>query len=405
MRLALFLSHRDLPEPGRRISGTSVDPRDRKPPNSPPVIDAVSPLATKLATRRVINAIKGRDVFRDYLAGGVDIIGVSTYPYEGRTLRKLYRNLRKLRRSVERSPYAILVTRPSDFQKAVREGKLGVFFHNQGAPGFGEPLLRGGFWGSILDHLKFLPSPRPAEPNDLATFKKRGVMVTGLAYNQKNRLGAGFSQGNEEYGLTELGREYIRASVKNGIAIDLCHLNEKTALDAAKYITALGKPPLLTHVDCYELRPISRNLSGTDDVIRAIAKGNGVIGVSALAYSLGKPADNHIGQIIKHIDHIIKVGGVDHVGLGLDYWTAVAPYSPGWMQALRDWWEVRRGWFKKEDLHPCPNWMPLGMETPLGIHNLEDAIRRRYKPDVADKILGGNMQRVLNEWWQVKETT
>src|SRR5690606_3752330 len=154
---------------------------------------------------------------------------------------------------------------------------------NQGASGFDEPLVRGG-WGLILDKLerkRLWRSPKAGKPEVLADFRKQGLMISGIAYNKKNKLGSGCMQPNgEENGLTELGKAYIRAGKDAGVAIDLCHLNEKTTLDAAKYITdELGMPPLITHTDCFELRQISRN--ATDDMIRSVVKGNGVVGISS----------------------------------------------------------------------------------------------------------------------------
>lgn len=357
-----------------------------------------------------------QDIYKSYLEGGVDAIGISTVPFEGRTVEELEKSVARIRRSVEKSPYAMLVTSMEDMDKAHRQGKLGVFICNQGAPGFGDPLSRAGFIGGLLNRMEFLPfvtPPRPATPEDVAAFGDQGVMVTGIAYNIKNRLGSGLNDKDNEHGLTDQGRDYIRAGKEAGVAIDLCHLNEKTALDAVKFITEeLKMPPLVSHVDCQEICDIPRNATGSDEVIRAVAAGGGVVGISALFYSMSKPGEqnNTIDRIMEHIDRVVKVAGPDHVGLGLDFWTGIAPYNPGWVQSVRDWWEVKRGLYEDRSMfHPGTDKMAPGLETPSGIHNLEKAIRERYcikngyAPDVPDKILGGNMQRVLGEWWRGRE--
>lgn len=426
---------RPLPE-GSRTTGKdgALIPEDRRQ-NDKLLWDGVSPLATKRSNRlgRIIGPKE--DIFKSYLEGGADVIGVSTYPYDGRTVEQLERSIEKLTHAVEKSPHAMLVTSLEDIETAREEGKLGVFLHNQGASGYTPFLKRGGFPGTLVDALQwlpFVPSPKKGDPRDLAGLRDKGLMVTGIAYNIRNYLGAGCMR-SEEYGLTALGRNYIRAAKECGMAVDLCHLNEKTTLDAIRYMKdELDMPPLISHVDSYSLRPSHRNASGSDKVLEAVAEAGGVVGVSALAYAIGKPEENNntIERIIEHIEHFVKKAGPDHVGLGLDYWTGVAPYNPRLLQNLRDWRDNRTGlWDPSEReaesapplvkdeaepdkvmFHPGTDWMAPGLETPKGIHNLADAIRKHFSPengydaDVADKILGLNMQRVYSKWWEQAKT-
>lgn len=407
-----------LPDPVRRTVDHSVPQEDRNPH---PIIDTTSPLASRLGPRskflRLIMPGPSGDIYRSYLEGGVDAIGVSTIPFDARTVKQLEKSISRITRSVEKSPYAMLVTSPDDLKTAHEQGKLGVFLCNQGASGYDDPPFRGGVLGSILDRMQFLSfisQPRPGNPDDLADLREQGLMVTGIAYNKINRLGAGIKDAENTRGLTDLGRSHIRAAMEAGMAIDLCHLNERTALEAAAFITAeLEMPPLISHVDCYDLCDIPRNATGKDSVLRAVAEGNGVVGVSALFYSMSKPGElnNTIDRVMEHIDHIVQVAGVDHAGLGLDYWTGIAPYNPGVVQDVRDWWEVevRKLYEDRSMFHPGTDKMAPGLETPSGIHNLVEAIREHfsvengYEPDAADKILGGNMQRVLNMWWKGRE--
>lgn len=142
-----------------------------------------------------------------------------------------------------------------------------------------------------------------------------GLRVAQLTYNRRNFLGDGCLE-TEDGGLSGLGREAVALMNELGIAIDLSHVGQRTSVEAAQAST---RPVFATHANARAVTPALRNKS--DDAIRAIADTGGVIGVSIYGPMCwdGDPA-RHPGldDFERHLDHIVDLVGVDHVGLGTD---------------------------------------------------------------------------------------
>jgi membrane dipeptidase len=208
-------------------------------------------------------------------------------------------------------------------------------------------------------------------------------------------------------GLTDFGREVIERMNRLGMMVDISHVSDKTFSDAI----AVSKAPLIaSHSSCRALCNAPRNM--TDEMIQAIAKNGGVMdinfysafldqtfrneyqkkakqmdtAVEAARQRLAKEGkrlsyaeENKIRQqyqsdmpapsftvIADHIDHAVKIGGVDHVGLGSDFDGVDA--------------------------------IPRGMEDCSKIPGLvRELARRGYSEDDLVKILGGNVLRVMQE--------
>lgn len=149
----------------------------------------------------------------------------------------------------------------------------------------------------------------------LVTLHACGLRVAQLTYNRRNFLGDGCLEA-EDGGLSGLGREAVALMNELGIAIDLSHVGQRTSVEAAQ---ASKRPVLATHANARAVTPALRNKS--DDALRAIADTGGVIGVSIYGPMCwdGDPA-RHPGldDFERHLDHIVGLVGVDHVGLGTD---------------------------------------------------------------------------------------
>jgi membrane dipeptidase len=161
-------------------------------------------------------------------------------------------------------------------------------------------------------------------------------------------------------GLSDFGKEVIRAMDSIGMIIDVSHTGIKTIED----ILSVTKNPIIaSHSGCRTLRNHTRNL--TDTQIQAIAAGGGVIGVVFHRSFLTSTSTSTIDTVIAHIDYIKNLVGIDYVALGSDY--------DGGITA------------------------PTGLENVSKLPNLTMALLKRgyTKSDVL-KILGGNYQRVFN---------
>src|SRR5215470_3781524 len=207
-------------------------------------------------------------------------------------------------------------------------------------------------------------------------------------------------------GLNQFGKDVVREMNRLGMMVDVSHVSDPTFWDIVRTSTA---PVVATHSACRAIADVPRNL--TDDMIRALAKTGGVVNVifypehlepgwsqkkkqvdaeiatMVQEASAAEPGDAvhkklardrvrmreylrrmppvTVARIVDHIDHIVKLVGVDHVGIGSDF--------DGVQITTAD----------------------LG--TVADLPNLtKELLRRGYTESDVDKILGGNMLRVMD---------
>lgn len=244
--------------------------------------------------------------------------------------------------------YFIRVCSPADVARAKAEGKLGIIVGQQNS-----------------NHFRTV--------DDVDAFYKLGQRVSQLTYRD-NLLGGGSTNPGEK-GLTDYGEQVLARMNQLGMAVDISHCGDRTTLDV---IDASTKPVLVTHSNCRALVPYSARCK-TDEAIRKLAAKGGVMGVTMERLFVGSGPFVTIENVLGHIDHIVKLVGVEHVGLGTDVDLdgrdgALAPR-------------------KKNDLD--------GLQYSRKIFELtEGLIRRKYSPADITLILGGNFQRVLTDIWQ-----
>ncbi len=117
-------------------------------------------------------------------------------------------------------------------------------------------------------------------------------------------------------GLTDFGRQVIAEMNRLGMIVDVSHVSDKTLLDV---LEASRAPVFASHSSCRALCNDPRNL--TDEMIRALASKGGLIQINFNPGFLTKrqtpPAS--LADVVAHIDHAVKVGGIDAVGIGSDF--------------------------------------------------------------------------------------
>jgi len=221
--------------------------------------------------------------------------------------------------------------------------------------------------------LGFQNSNHFRRPADVAEFHALGQRVSQLTYNERNLLGSGCTD-PAGGGLSPLGATIVDAMNRHGMAIDISHCGERTSLDA---LAASAKPVLVTHSSCRSL--VHHPRCKSDAVIRAMAAKGGVIGISVLPMMLsaGRPAT--LDDVLDQFDHVARLVGVEHVGLGSD--TDVDAIDPR-THRTRSGYAVR------------------GMRHVYRVFELaEGLLRRGYAAADVEGILGGNFQRALTEIW------
>jgi len=235
----------------------------------------------------------------------------------------------------------------ADVERAKSQGKIGILIGQQNS-----------------EHFRTV--------DDVDRFYKLGQRVSQLTYIH-NRIGGGSSDGNDT-GLTAYGAQIVERMNSVGMAVDISHCGDRTTLEA---IEASKKPVLVTHSNCRALVPYSARCKSDDAIVRAAAKG-GVIGVTMVRGFVRTGGPTTIEDVLDHIDHIAKLAGVEHVGLGSD--------------VDLDGRDVHIRPKRKYDLD--------GIDYAKKIYDLTEGLfRRKYSVGDIELILGGNFQRALSEIW------
>jgi membrane dipeptidase len=338
----------------------------------------------KVALDTDLTGINHSDLAR-FKKGGVDYQlfsvwcdGEKAKPYEW-----AMREMDSLYAVAARNPDKIVIAKSwKDVQKALKEQKLVAQFGVEG--------------GHMIE----------GDLQKLETFYNRGVRYMTLTWN--NSPGWASSHADEKNpnykgpkGLTDFGKQVVQRMNQLGMIVDVSHVGEATFWDVIKTTT---KPIIASHSNAYSICPVSRNLK--DEQILAIGKNGGVIHLNFFSgfvdvdffqkdaafrknhaaeidsliksgmqteYAFTVISDKYpresdaikpdLEQLMKHFDHIVKLVGVDHVGLGSDF----------------------------DGINSAPKQLKTVLDYPQFTQAL---IARGYSDKDISKVLGGNFLRV-----------
>jgi membrane dipeptidase len=253
----------------------------------------------------------------------------------------------------EQSEKIAICTSVKEVGEANASGKLGIMISFEGV----EPLL-----------------------NDLSLLKvfyRLGVRAVGLAWSRRNYAadGCDFSTKREgrKGGLTSFGVDVVEEAERLGMLLDISHLNDEGVEDVARFAK---KPFIASHSNCRALVPVMRNL--TDDQIKLVASRGGVIGMNCCSAFVSSDKRSDIGpaDLCRHIDHIVKLVGDDHVGLGLDCCDRLADFHTT-PQSVEAYDTIK-------DHSKLPELVAVLLE-------------KGYRDESVKKIIGGNFRRVYEE--------
>lgn len=270
-----------------------------------------------------------------------------------------------------RHPAHLLGVRTAaDLERARRERRLGLIYTFQGTESLGEDADR------------------------IALFRGLGVRVIQLTHNRRNLVGDGCMEpGNA--GLSNFGREVVARLNAEKIVVDVAHGSARTM---AEGIAASTAPPLISHTGCRALADLPRN---TDDAtLRALAEKGGVAGIIFWPY-LRTDTQPMAEDVIRHIEHAVKVCGEDHVGIGTDAGVAPVARTPEFEKDNREWvaGAVEDGVFERGRPPDLYTFIP-DLNTADRFDTLATLLSKRGHSDARiDKILGGNFARVMREVW------
>lgn len=248
-------------------------------------------------------------------------------------------------------------------------------------------------------------SPIQGSLETLAEFQKRGIRYITLTHSKSNHISDSSYDDNKRWGgLSPFGEKVVLEMNKLGIMVDISHVSDEAFYDTLK----ISKVPLIaTHSSMRKFTPgFERNMS--DQMVKDLAAKGGVIMINfgssfvteeANKYGdirsaamekaekeMGKDSEEfkefratyrernpypyaNLDQVMDHIDHAVKIAGIDHVGLGSDY-------------------------------DGVGDSLPVGLKTVADYPNLiQEMLNRGYSEADIEKILSGNALRV----WQATE--
>ena len=226
-------------------------------------------------------------------------------------------------------------------------------------------------------------------PDDVTLFYGMGQRVSQLTYNSRNLIGNGSTERRDE-GISDFGVAIIGRMNTVGMAVDVSHCGDRTTLDAFEISK---KPVLITHSNCRALAP-GHPRCKSDEAIQAVGKAGSVMGITGVRMFVKNEEPTTIEDALNHYDHVKKLIGPEHLGVGSDIDLDGYDDMPPQLNAqLRAGYKGSYGFREKIDIE--------GLDHPKRFFDLtEGLIRRKYSDAEIQGILGGNFIRVLSEVWK-----
>ena len=320
--------------------------------------------------------------------GGVDVqvvaCFVQNFLYPDKCAQQAFQLIEAMKKAIAKNSDSVELARTgADVERIVSTGKIAM------------PLaIEGGH--AIEDSVELLQK-----------FYSLGISSMTMTHNISHGWADSSGDKPKWDGLNDLGREVVKEMNRIGMVIDISHASDKTFFD----ILEITEDPIIaSHSGCRALNPVHRNMN--DEMLRALAKNGGVIGIVFVLpfltpeydeamkelIAIGQPWFKRIPEIedlelrialehlsagqdwplenlptiedvLNHIDHAVKIAGVDHVGLGADMY----PRTPS----------------------------PVGIRGAQDYPNITKELRKRgYSDENIKKIMGGNFLRI---WKQVTD--
>ena len=373
---------------GQASQSDSVSVRARELHNRAIVVDTHDDTTQRLISEPAFDIArrdpKGSIDIPRMREGGLDALFFSVWmdgKVTGQTaVDRALQQITKVRETVARHPSdLVLATSAAEIRRAVSERKIAALMGAEG--------------GHLINQ----------DLDVLRRFAALGVRYLTLTHSVNTPWADSSGEKPLHNGLTVFGRDVVRELNRLGMMVDVSHVADKTFYDTLETTTA---PVIASHSSCRAIANSPRNF--TDDMLRALAKNGGVIMINYHSPFLseefrvaaarpdvqarGDAAVKHCGddeacsilerqrfhheamragqlpmvtweKVIEHIDHAVKIAGVDHVGLGSDFDGAT---------------------------------MPLGLEDASKLPKITEALLQKgYSEQDVTKILGGNFLRVM----------
>lgn len=305
-----------------------------------------------------------RRTLEDLHAGGVGAVHVTVSYWEN--ARDTLTRLAEWNRRFERfGDLIVRVQNTQDILAAQDTGRVAVFFGFQNC------------------------SPIEEEIGLVEIFRRLGVLVMQLTYNNQTVLASGCYEQNDG-GISRFGKEVIREMNRVGMLIDMSHSGERSTIEA---IELSQHPIVVSHANPSSWHPAIRNKS--DDLLRRLGRSGGLLGLSLYPHHLAGGGACTLESFCDMVARTADLLGVDHVGFGSDLCVNQPTSVVEWMRSGR--------WTKEVDLGEGsmaqpgwpdpPTWFKSSRDFPLLLEGLR---RRGFGASDLRKIAGENWLRILH---------
>ncbi|MBK8253682.1 MAG: membrane dipeptidase [Polyangiaceae bacterium] len=188
----------------------------------------------------------------------------------------------------------------------------------------------------------FLPPGKPAETGKVNSFISiegagafasditqidrfiaRGVRLIGPVHAHNNRLASSATGDDSDFGFTEVGFQFVERVYKAGALIDVSHLSDKAFFELVPIAKKYNAPIVATHSNSRKIANHPRNL--TDDELKVIGETGGVAGLNFHTPFVVTKRSATMDDVIKQVEHMVKVAGIDHVAIGSDFDGGIKP--------------------------------------------------------------------------------
>ena len=255
----------------------------------------------------------------------------------------------------------VKATSVADLDQAKRDGKIAVFYLIQNSTPFGKDL-------DMVD-----------------TFYGLGLRSVQITYNYQNWAGAGCKEITNA-GLSEFGLALVDKLNATGMLVDCSHANMATMADT---IRASRVPIIVSHTGCMAIHENIRNT--TDANLKLLADNGGVVGIDQIRPHITRLREGALAHYLDHIQHAVKVCGIDHVGIGSDRDHRYIDLTPEYLDELR----AEQGANLNEDDLP---WFMVELNGPRRMETIWDGLKDRGLSDTdVEKIMGANVRRIYTE--------
>jgi len=326
--------------------------------------DVIPILVVKFAKNVVNDAEYYENYVKEWNQCGVDCVSWTVGPLHSKpySFEGVFHNFSFMTYILDyRKDFFMKILKAEDIETAKKNGKKGILLNFQS-----------------MQHINI-------DINLVELYYMQGIRVMQLTYNSKNPVGTGCTA-RRDRGLTEFGIDVVHKMNELGIVVDVSHCGAQTSMDA---VNNSKDPIIASHTFSKKLYEHDRGK--TDEFLHAIAEKGGYVGVLAVPGFLTVNQITTIEDWLDHVDYIVNLIGIDHVGIGTDYYGFSVPDNLA--VKIGEFMEVLG--FRPEHRASFLDKMK-GFENYVQFPNLINGlIERGYSDQEIGKIAGSNFLKLF----------